>query len=92
MPTFPDALRWLRQYLLEAPHPSVGDALWWTLRRPYRPLNYSAMRAVLDQVNKALGTGVTLHDFRHTCATRLANDPTIPLTDVQAVLRRMSWP
>lgn len=87
VPASPDALTWLRLYLSEAPQSSPGDALWWTLRRPYRPLRYSAVRAVLERVNETLGTGVTLHDFRHTCATRLASDPTIPLTDVQAVLR-----
>lgn len=87
VPASPDSLTWLRLYLSEAPQNSPGEALWWTLRRPYRPLRYSAARAVLERVNEALGTAVTLHDFRHTCATRLASDPTIPLTDVQAVLR-----
>uniref|UniRef100_UPI00389A7A32 tyrosine-type recombinase/integrase n=1 Tax=Pigmentiphaga litoralis TaxID=516702 RepID=UPI00389A7A32 len=42
---------------------------------------------MLERVNAKLGTSITLHDFRHTCATRLAGDPAIPLTDVQAVLR-----
>lgn len=87
VPTSPDSLTWLRLYLNEMPSMSPEDALWWTLRRPHRPLQYSAMRAVLERVNQSLGTSITLHDFRHTCATRLANDPTIPLTDVQAVLR-----
>lgn len=87
VPTSPDSLTWLRLYLDEAPPAGPGETLWWTLRRPYRPLKYSAMRAVLERVNKALGATVTLHDFRHTCATRLANDPAIPLTDVQAILR-----
>jgi integrase len=87
VPTSPDSLTWLRLYLNEMPWMSAENALWWTLRRPYRPLQYSALRAVLERVNKALGMRITLHDFRHTCATRLANDPSIPLTDVQAVLR-----
>ncbi|GLU61549.1 integrase [Paenarthrobacter ureafaciens] len=87
VPTSPDSLTWLRLYLGEMPLNSPEDALWRTLRRPYRPLQYSALRAMLVRVNKALGTGITLHDFRHTCASRLANDPSIPLTDVQAVLR-----
>ena len=87
VPASPDSLTWLRLYLNEAPQVSPGEPLWWTLRRPYRPLRYSAVRAVLERVNETLGTDVTLHDFRHTCATRLASDPTIPLTDVQAVLR-----
>lgn len=87
VPTSPDSLNWLRLYLNGMPLTSPEDALWWTLRRPYRPLQYSALRAVLERVNQNLGTSITLHDFRHTCATRLANDPSIPLTDVQAVLR-----
>lgn len=87
VPTSPDSLNWLRLYLNEMPSMSAENALWWTLRRPYRPLQYSALRAVLERANRALGTRITLHDFRHTCATRLANDPSIPLTDVQAVLR-----
>lgn len=87
VPTSPDSLTWLRLYLGEMPLNSPEDALWRTLRRPYRPLQYSALRAMLVRVNKALGTAITLHDFRHTCASRLANDPSIPLTDVQAVLR-----
>lgn len=87
VPTSPDALTWLRLYLNEMPLTPPQEGLWWTLRRPRRPLQYSAMRAVLERVNQCLGTSITLHDFRHTCATRLANDPAIPLTDVQAVLR-----
>jgi integrase/recombinase XerD len=87
VPTSADSLTWLRLYLNEVPSTSPEDALWWTLRRPYRPLQYSALRAVLERVNQNLGTSITLHDFRYTCATRLANDPSIPLTDVQAVLR-----
>lgn len=87
VPTSPDSLIWLRLYLKEMPLRTPEDALWWTLRRPSRPLQYSALRAVIERVNQNLGTSITLHDFRHTCATRMANDPSIPLTDVQAVLR-----
>lgn len=87
VPTSPDALTWLRLYLNDGPPVPVGESLWWTLRRPRRPLEYSAVRALLRRINQALGTGITLHDFRHTCATRLANDPAIPITDVQAILR-----
>jgi integrase/recombinase XerD len=87
VPTSADSLSWLRLYLSEMPLSSLDDAIWRTLRRTYRPLEYPALRAALIRVNNALGTGITLHDFRHTCASRLANDPSIPLTDVQAVLR-----
>jgi integrase/recombinase XerD len=89
VPASPDALTWLRLYLNNRPPAPLGERLWWTLREPRCPLEYSAVRALLRRINKALGTGITLHDFRHTCATRLANDPSIPITDVQAVLRHV---
>ncbi len=44
---------------------------------------------MLRRVTAGLDAHITLRDFRHTCATRLANDPNIPLTDVQAVLRHI---
>jgi integrase len=65
----------------------LTEPLWVTLRRPTRPLGYQALRAVLLRVNATLGTELVLHDFRHTCALRLAADPQIPMTDVQAHLR-----
>lgn len=65
VPTSPDSLNWLRLYLNEMPLTSPEDALWLNLRRPYRPLQYSALRAVLERVNQNLGTSITLHDFRH---------------------------
>jgi site-specific recombinase XerD len=34
----------------------------------------------------AASTGVTLHSLRHTAAYRMAEDPALPLTDVQFVL------
>jgi integrase len=39
------------------------------------------------RVNAKLGLDLVLHDFRHTCGIRLASDPSIPITDVQAHLR-----
>jgi integrase/recombinase XerD len=86
VPTSPDALTWLRLYLSDGFEAAPDEPLWWTLREPRRPLQYTAMRAVLRRVTAALGEHATLHSFRHTCATRLANDPQVPLTDVQAVL------
>jgi hypothetical protein len=47
------------------------------------------VRAMLRPVTAGLDSHMTLHDFRHTCATRLANDPNVPLTDLQAVLRHV---
>jgi integrase/recombinase XerD len=78
---------WLARYLAEQPPRPVAEPLWVTLRRPTRPLGYQALRAVLLRVNATLGTDLVLHDFRHTCAMRLAADPQVPLTDLQAHLR-----
>ncbi|TWP46028.1 tyrosine-type recombinase/integrase [Lentzea tibetensis] len=84
----PDSLMWLGRYLArERPGLEPNGALWLTLRRPHRPLKYQALRAMLLRVNAKLGLDLVLHDFRHTCGIRLANDPSIPITDVQAHLR-----
>ncbi|MFD4370053.1 site-specific integrase [Streptomyces sp. NPDC058486] len=50
LPASPDAFVWLRLYQEElrrmgAPR-GGGLPLWWTLRRPWRPLNYPAARAM----------------------------------------------
>lgn len=60
--------------------------LWWTLRRPVRPLTYHAVHRMFERVNGQAGTSATLHALRHTAAFRMAEDPTLPLTDVQLVL------
>jgi site-specific recombinase XerD len=60
--------------------------LWWTLRRPIRPLTYHAVHRMFERVNQRAGTDVTLHWLRHTAAYRMAEDPALPLTDVQFVL------
>jgi integrase len=60
--------------------------LWWTLRRPFRPLRYDAARLMFTRANAALGSNWSLHDLRHTAAYRMARDPGLPLTDVQWVL------
>jgi integrase len=88
LPASPDGFVWLRLYqhelergLLEGDQP-----VWWTRRRPLRPLNYDAMRAVIRRANQQLGTNWSLHDLRHTCALRMASDPNMPLVDVQVLL------
>jgi integrase len=84
----PAFFRWLAAHLAgERPPLEPAGRLWVTLRAPVRPLGYQALRAVLLRANEQLGTNWTLHDFRHTCALRLASDPRIPLVDVQAHLR-----
>jgi integrase len=60
--------------------------LWWTLRRPFRPLTYHAAHRMFERVNASLGADWTLHDLRHCAARRMAGDPELPLTHVQAVM------
>ena len=89
LPASPDAFVWLRLYQQEV-HGLVpagpDDPLWWTLRRPFRPLTYDTARKMFGRANDAAGTGWTLHSLRHTAAYRLARDPDMPITDVQWVL------
>lgn len=93
LPASPDAFVWLRLYQQEM-HGLVpsgpDDPLWWTLRRPFRPLSYHAARAMFDRVNAAVGSGWTLHSLRHTAAYRLARDPDVPISDVQWILGHQS--
>ena len=89
LPASPDAFVWLRLYQQQM-HGLVpagpDDPLWWTLRRPFRPLGYHAARAMFDRANAAVGGGWSLHDLRHTAAYRLARDPAVPIIDVQWIL------
>ena len=89
VPASPDAFVWLRLYQaeLEGAVPAGRDQpLWWTLRRPHRPLSYDAARAMFNRANAALGSNWSLHDLRHTAAYRMARDPSVPLTDIQWVM------
>jgi site-specific recombinase XerD len=93
LPASPDAFVWLRLYQQQV-HGLVpagpDDPLWWTLRRPFRPLGYHAARAMFDRANAAVGSGWSLHDLRHTAAYRLARDPAVPIVDVQWILGHQS--
>jgi integrase len=51
------------------------DPLWWTRRRPFRPLSYHAAVAMFGRVNALLGANWTIHDLRHSAAYRMARDP-----------------
>jgi site-specific recombinase XerD len=84
----PRCLRLVAAYQNElAPELVVADQpVWWTLRRPWRPLDYDALRAVLRRANERLGTNWTVHDLRHTFAVRMANDPKVPLVTLQVLL------
>jgi integrase len=88
LPASPDAFVWLRLYQQQHGLVPAGpdDPLWWTLRRPFRPLTYHAARAMFTRAGAALGGRWRLHDLRHTAAYRMARDPAMPLTDVQWVL------
>jgi site-specific recombinase XerD len=67
--------------------PAAGEVVWRALRGEERGLSYWAMRRALQRANERLGTNWTLHDLRHTAATRLAGDPQLTLTEVQRVMR-----
>lgn len=89
LPASTDAFVWLRLYQLELDGvipTGRRQPLWWTLRRPHRPLAYHAAHRMFERVNQRAGTDVTLHSLRHTAAYRMAEDPALPLTDVQFVL------
>jgi site-specific recombinase XerD len=89
LPASVDAFVWLRLYQVE-----VDDLvpkgrrrpLWWTLRRPFRPLDYQAAHRMFARASRLASTSTTLHALRHTAAYRMAEDPALPLTDVQWVL------
>lgn len=89
LPASPDAFVWLRLYQAQmdglVPR-GPGEPLWWTLRRPARPLGYHAAHRMFERAAAAAGIPVTLHALRHTAAYRMAEDPSLPLTDVQWVL------
>ena len=90
VPASPDAFVWLRLYQEEAWRAGAprgrAQPLWFTLRRPWRPLAYHAARAMFIRANELLGWDWTIHDLRHTAAWRMAQDPEMPITDVQWIL------
>lgn len=89
LPASSDAFVWLRLYQVEMEGripTGRREPLWWTLRRPARPLTYHAAHRMFERVNVRAGTSATLHSLRHTAAYRMAEDPALPLTDVQLVL------
>jgi site-specific recombinase XerC len=89
LPASTDAFVWLRLYQVEMAElipQGRRQPLWWMLRRPARPLTYHAVYRMFERVNQQAGTSATLHSLRHTAAYRMAEDPALPLTDVQFVL------
>ncbi|MDQ2874435.1 MAG: site-specific integrase [Actinomycetota bacterium] len=89
LPASTDAFVWLRLYQAEMAElipKGRRQPLWWAMRRPARPLTYHAVHRMFERVNAMAGTTATLHSLRHTAAYRMAEDPALPLTDVQLVL------
>lgn len=87
VPASPQAFAYLAAYLEEAGLPEAGQPVWRTRRGAPRPLTYWALRQVLARANEALGMNYTLHDLRHTAATRMARDPALTMVEVQTILR-----
>jgi site-specific recombinase XerD len=89
VPASADSFVWLRLYQEElrgmVPRGRT-QPVWWTLRQPFRPLTYHAAHRMFERANAVLGTNWTLHDLRHSAATRMARDPQLTLSDVQWVL------
>jgi site-specific recombinase XerC len=89
LPASSDAFVWLRLYQIETqgcvPR-GRQQPLWWTSRTPLRPLTYHAAHRMFQRAGQAAGSTATLHALRHTAAYRMAEDPELPLTDVQFVL------
>lgn len=93
VPTSPDAFLWLAAYLAETEEwrPAADTRVWWTLRRPVRPMTYSALRQVLNRANTRIGgANITFHDLRHTYCMRMLDDPNLLITDVQRLMRHAS--
>lgn len=89
LPASTDAFVWLRLYQAEMDGvipAGRAQPLWWTLRRPPRPLTYHAAHRMFERACQKAGSSATLHALRHTAAYRMAEDPALPLTDVQTVL------
>jgi site-specific recombinase XerD len=64
LPASADAFVWLRLYQAETdglvPR-GAREPLWWTLRRPARPLGYPAVHRMFERAAAAAGIAVTLH-------------------------------
>ncbi|MGH9055911.1 MAG: tyrosine-type recombinase/integrase, partial [Acidimicrobiales bacterium] len=89
LPASTDAFVWLRLYQIEMDGlipAGRRQPLWWTRRQPAHPLSYHGAHRMFERVNDLVGSAATLHSLRHTAAYRMAEDPALPLTDVQFVL------
>jgi len=86
LPASADAFVWHRLYQQELLRMGVPQGrrqpAWWTLRRPYRPLSYHGAHRMFERVNASIGADWTLHDLRHSAASRMSRDKELSLTDV----------
>ena len=87
IPGSPDAFAYLALYFDAFGTPGPAERVWRTMRGQPRPLTYWAMRRVMQRANERLGTNWSLHDLRHTAATRMASDPALTLPEVQTIMR-----
>jgi integrase len=95
LPASPDAFVWLRIYQEEiwrkgAPR-GPNEPLWCTLRRPWRPLAYPCGASHVHA--GAEPAGLQLDAARpppYSAAYRMAQDPDMPITDVQQILGHAS--
>lgn len=71
VPVSAEALACLAAYLDEAGLPDDGGPVWRTRRGLSRPLTYWAARRIIQRAAERLGMNWTLHDLRHTAATRM---------------------
>jgi hypothetical protein len=58
LPASADAFVWLRLYQVETEGllpAGSRQPLWWTLRRPFRPLAYHAAHRMFERVNEQAG-------------------------------------
>lgn len=87
VPASPQAFVRLARYLDDAGIPPADEPVWRTRRGADRPLSYWAMRRIMQRANTLLGTNWTLHDLRHTAASRMANSGKLTPVEVQAIMR-----
>lgn len=81
LPASTDAFVWLRLYQVEMEEliaKGRRQPLWWTARRPSRPLTYHAVHRMFERANDRAGTAATLHSLRHTAAYRTPPRPGRP--------------
>ena len=87
VPVSAEALAYLAGYLDEAGLPEEGGSVWRTRRGLSRSLTYWAARRIIQRAAERLGMNWTLHDLRHTAASRMARDLALTLPEVQTILR-----